>query len=65
MIFQGQSIQFIEMAIIPDREEAIEYIVWKINDRENENFIRRNLDVNSTYEDWDIVFETEEGFDDE
>ena len=48
-----------------DREEAIEYIVWKINDKENENFIRKNLDVNSTYEDWDIVFETEEGFDDE
>ena len=48
-----------------DREEAIEYIVWKINDKENENFIRRNLDANSTYGDWDIVFETEEGFDDE
>ena len=48
-----------------DREEAIEYIVWKINDKENEDFIRRNLDVNSTYGDWDIVFETEEGFDDE
>ena len=48
-----------------DREEAIEYIVWKINDKENENFIRRNLDTNSTYGDWDIVFETEEGFDDE
>ena len=48
-----------------DREEAIEYIVWKINDKENENFIRKNLDVNSTYGDWDIVFETEEGFDDE
>ena len=48
-----------------DREEAIEYIVWKINDKENEDFIRRNLDANSTYGDWDIVFETEEGFDDE
>ena len=48
-----------------DREEAIEYIVWKINDKENENFIRKNLDANSTYGDWDIVFETEEGFDDE
>ena len=48
-----------------DKEEAIEYIVWKINDKENEDFIRRNLDVNSTYGDWDIVFETEEGFDDE
>ena len=48
-----------------DREEAIEYIVWKINDKENENFIRRNLDANSTYGDWDIVFETEEDFDDE
>ena len=48
-----------------DREEAIEYIIWKINDKENEDFIRRNLDANSTYGDWDIVFETEEGFDDE
>ena len=53
------------IASFSDREEAIEYIIWKINDKENENFIRRNLDVNSTYEDWDIVFETEEGFDDE
>ena len=53
------------IASFPDREEAIEYIVWKINDKENENFIRRNLDANSTYGDWDIVFETEEGFDDE
>ena len=53
------------IASFSDREEAIEYIVWKINDKENENFIRRNLDVNSTYGDWDIVFETEEGFDDE
>ena len=53
------------IASFSNREEAIEYIVWKINDKENENFIRRNLDVNSTYEDWDIVFETEEGFDDE
>ena len=53
------------IASFSDREEAIEYIVWKINDKENENFIRRNLDANSTYGDWDIVFETEEGFDDE
>ena len=53
------------IASFPDREEAIEYIVWKINDKENEDFIRRNLDANSTYGDWDIVFETEEGFDDE
>ena len=53
------------IASFSDREEAIEYIVWKINDKENENFIRKNLDVNSTYGDWDIVFETEEGFDDE
>ena len=53
------------IASFSDREEAIEYIVWKINDKENEDFIRRNLDANSTYGDWDIVFETEEGFDDE
>ena len=53
------------IASFPDREEAIEYVVWKINDRKTDDFIRRNLDVNSTYEDWDIVFETEEGFDDE
>ena len=53
------------IASFSDREEAIEYVVWKINDRENSDFIRRNLDVNSSYEDWDIVFETEEGFDDE
>lgn len=53
------------IASFSDREEAIEYIVWKINDKENENFIRRNLDANSTYGDWDIVFETEEGFNDE
>lgn len=53
------------IASFPDREEAIEYILWKINDKENENFIRKNLDANSTYGDWDIVFETEEGFDDE
>lgn len=53
------------IASFSDREEAIEYIIWKINDRKNDDFIRRNLDVNSTYEDWDIVFETEEGFDDE
>ena len=53
------------IASFSDREEAIEYIVWKINDKENEDFIRRNLDVNSTYGDWDIVFETEEGFDDQ
>ena len=53
------------IASFSDREEAIEYIVWKINDKENEDFIRRNLDVNSFYNDWSIVFETEEGFDDE
>ena len=53
------------LASFSDREEAIDYIVWKINDKENENFIRRSLDVNSFYDDWDIVFETEEGFDDE
>ena len=53
------------IASFSDREEAIEYVVWKINDRENSDFIRRNLDVNSSYEDWDIVFETEEDFDDE
>ena len=53
------------IASFSDREEAIEYIVWKINNKEKENFIRRNLDVNSFYNDWSIVFETEEGFDDE
>ena len=53
------------IASFSDREEAIEYIIWKINDKENEDFIRRYLDANSTYGDWDIVFETEEGFDDE
>ena len=53
------------LASFASREEAIEYTVWKINDRENDSYIRRNLDINSTYGDYDIVFETEEGFDDE
>ena len=62
-VYRNETTEYI--ASFSDREEAIEYIVWKINDKENENFIRKNLDVNSTYGDWDIVFETEEGFDDE
>lgn len=53
------------LASFASREEAIEYVVWKVNDRENDSYIRRNLDINSTYDDYDIVFETEEGFDDE
>lgn len=53
------------LASFASREEAIEYIVWKINDKENENYIRRNLDINSTYGDYDIVFETEESFDED
>ena len=62
-VYRNETTEYI--ASFSDGEEAIEYIVWKINDKENEDFIRRNLDVNSFYEDWDIVFETEEGFDDE
>ena len=62
-VYRNETTEYI--ASFSDREEAIEYIVWKINDKENEDFIRRNLDVNSFYDDWDIVFETEEGFDDE
>lgn len=53
------------LASFASREEAIEYTVWKINDRENDSYIRRNLYLNNTYDDYDIVFETEESFDED
>ena len=62
-VYRNERTEYI--ASFSDREEAIEYIVWKINNRAKDDFIRRNLDINNFYNDWDIVFETEEGFDDE
>ena len=62
-VYRNECTEYI--ASFSDREEAIEYIVWKINNRAKDDFIRRNLDINNFYNDWDIVFETKEGFDDE